>query len=75
MVGKSLVTFLVLSFVAVLVVGTCTNVCLADDNGSSQGGEPGQVDPSCEPVTPTPIILDLFWNAVDALAGSIAAIL
>jgi hypothetical protein len=75
MVRKSLVLFLVLSFVAVATIGTCTNVCLADDNGSSNGGEPGQVDPGCEPVTPTPIILDLFWDAVDALAGSIAAIL
>ncbi len=75
MVRKSLVLFLVLSFVAVLTVGTCTNVCLADDSGSTSGGDPGQVDPGCEPVTPTPFVLDLFWNAVDALAGSIAAIL
>ena len=75
MVRKSLVLFLVLSFVAVLTIGTCTNVCLADDDDSSNGGEPGQVSPGCEPVTPTPLILDLFWDAIDALAGSIAAIL
>lgn len=75
MVRKSLVLFLVLSFAAVLVVCPCTNVCLAEDDGSVNGGDPGQVNPSCEPVTPTPFILDLFWSAVDAVAGSIAAIL
>ncbi len=75
MVRRSLVLFLVLSFVAVLTIGACTNVCLADDDGSASGGDPGQVDPSCEPVTPTPLILNLFWSAVDALAGSIAGIL
>lgn len=75
MVKKSLVLFLVLSFVAVLAIGTNTSVCLADDSGSSSGGDPGQIDPSCEPVTPTPLILDLFWNAVDAIAGIIAGVL
>jgi hypothetical protein len=75
MVRKSLVLFLVLSLVAVLGISTCTNVCLAGDADSTSGGEPGQIDPGCEPVTPTPFILDLFWSAVYAVAGSIAAVL
>lgn len=74
MVKKSLVLFLVLSFVAVLGFSTCTNVCLAGDSGT-ESGEPGQINPGCEPVTPTPFILYLFWTAVYAVAGSIAAFL
>jgi hypothetical protein len=75
MVKKSLVLFLVLSFVAAMALGTNANVCLADDSGSSSGGDPGHIEPSCEPVTPTPFILDLFWSAVDAIAGCIAGVL
>ena len=75
MVKKSLVLFLILSFVAVLAVGSYTNVCLAEGDASAEGGDPGQIDPSCEPVTPTPLILNLFWKAVDVVAGSVAAIL
>jgi hypothetical protein len=75
MVRKSLVSFLVLSFVAVLFVGSYANVCLADGDASDDGGEPGQVDPGCGPVTPTPIILVLFWITVGAIAGIVAGIL
>jgi hypothetical protein len=75
MVKKSLVLFLVLSFVTSLTLATFTNACLAGDDDSADGGDPGKVDPGCEPVTPTPFILDLFWNAVQAVVGSIAAIL
>jgi hypothetical protein len=75
MVKKSLVLFLVLSFVTALTLVTFTNMCWADDDGSSDGGEPGTVQPGCEPVTPTPFILDLLWNAVDAIAGCFAGVL
>lgn len=75
MVRKSLVLFLVLSFVAVTTIGMSAKVCLADGDDQVFGGDPGQIDPGCEPVTPTPFILNLFWGVVDGIAGSIAAIL
>ncbi|MGD9402206.1 MAG: hypothetical protein PVF95_08080 [bacterium] len=75
MVKKSLVLFLILSFVTALTLLTLTNACWADDDAAGEGGDPGQINPSCEPVTPTPIILKLFWYAVGLVAGSLAAML
>ena len=75
MARRSLVLFLVLSFVAAMSLTAFTNPCAAGDEPIAEGGEPGTIDPGCEPVTPTPFILDLFWFAVNTVAGSIAAVL
>ncbi len=67
--------FLVLVLVAAAAIGASTAVCMAGDGDeSTQEGDPEQINPSCEPVAPTSIILELFWNAVDALADCMAAV-
>jgi hypothetical protein len=74
MIRKSLALFLVLSLVAAVTLTAFTSPCFADGTGSTAGGDPGSTTPGCEPVTPTPFILSIFWNAVvSALAGAAAA--
>jgi len=74
MVRKSLPVFIVLCIVTAVALTTLTSTCLADDPGSTNGGDPGNVEPGCAPVTPTPFILSMLWNAVvSALASAAAA--